>query len=187
MRASTIRFASAEPSPTSDHDAQTLLALYTEYLSFVDQGLLAHFGIGLQEQSGQTPLAMASASLSSAQAGGKTPIRLAVVEGDDQLLGMAGWRELRPGVGELKRFYVRPQARGQGLADQLLDFLITDMRQAGIRTVCLDSAPFMLSAHAFYQRHGFTDCAVYPGSEAPPRWHATWRFMEKSLVDTAQG
>jgi putative acetyltransferase len=57
--------------------------------------------------------------------------------------------------GELKRMYLQPAARGQGLAEQLLQLLETAAAGLGGRQLCLETGPYQAAALAFYARQGF--------------------------------
>ncbi|TNY08616.1 GNAT family N-acetyltransferase, partial [Escherichia coli] len=92
-------------------------------------------------------------------------------------------RPSAPGAGELKRLYVRPQARGLGLGQALVTAALQRAREAGYPRLRLDSARFMASAHALYRQHGFTDCEPYAESEVPPPYWPHWVFMQLSLTD----
>ncbi len=95
----------------------------------------------------------------------------------DALLGCAGVRALdERRVAELKRLYVRPEARGRGIAERLVRAAITFAEDAGYGAVRLDSLPSMGSAQRLYERLGF--------HEIPPYAAVTWpgmRFMELQL------
>ncbi|MBT9503243.1 MAG: GNAT family N-acetyltransferase [Burkholderiaceae bacterium] len=98
-----------------------------------------------------------------------------------QLAGMGGLRRLRPGVAEVKRLYIRPQFRGHKLGELLLRRVLGDAKAFGYERACLDTAPFMRSAHRLYENHGFVDCPAYEGTEVPQAFQARWRFMTRTL------
>lgn len=64
-------------------------------------------------------------------------------------------------VGEVKRMYVRPHARGRGLGDLLIRRLLQDARAAGYHTLKLDTSTSMLAAQRVYARAGFVPCVRY--------------------------
>lgn len=80
---------------------------------------------------------------------------------DGEPLGCAGLLALDPEVGEIKRMYVRPSARGRGLGATLLQALLEQAAARGFRRVRLDTAPELQAARALYQRHGFTPIPPY--------------------------
>ena len=77
--------------------------------------------------------------------------------------------------------FVRPAYRGQGVGRTLLQALLNAARVDGFTSIRLDSARFMLDAHALYRSFGFTDISPYPESEVPPQFHADWLFMARPL------
>jgi putative acetyltransferase len=76
---------------------------------------------------------------------------------DGRLAGVGGV-ELQPGgVGELKRFFVRPEHRGSGVADALITALIRHAREQGAHLLRLETGNKQAAAIAFYRRHGFVE------------------------------
>jgi len=74
---------------------------------------------------------------------------------------------------ELKRMYVRPPARGRGVADALLARIETATRDAGLARLCLETGDRQLAAIRVYSRAGFSRCNC-AGSETPGPRSATW-------------
>ena len=70
-------------------------------------------------------------------------------------------RELGPGVGELKRMYVAPEARGQGIGRALLARLEAEARALGLARLVLESGIRQPEALALYRGAGFTDIPAY--------------------------
>ncbi len=108
---------------------------------------------------------------------------LGYVDGD--LAGMACLKELTPHIGEIKRMYVRPAQRRQGLGRAFIERLLDESREIGYERVRLDSAGFMHEAHAVYHAAGFHEIDAYEGSEIPPEFRKHWVFMEKDLQPEA--
>lgn len=70
----------------------------------------------------------------------------------------AGTVALKPHTaveGELKRLYVRPDFRGQGIGQALVEALLNEARAVGYQRLVLDSHIKMKSAHALYEAAGF--------------------------------
>jgi putative acetyltransferase len=62
---------------------------------------------------------------------------------------------LTPEYGEVKRMYVRPQARGRGLARRLIETLEENAVQQGCRTFMLETGPTQAEALILYERLGY--------------------------------
>lgn len=60
-----------------------------------------------------------------------------------------------PEYGEIKRMYVRPAARGQGLARRLISSLEEKARMHGCSVFMLETGPTMPEALALYERMGY--------------------------------
>jgi DNA-binding MarR family transcriptional regulator/GNAT superfamily N-acetyltransferase len=77
---------------------------------------------------------------------------------------------------ECKRLYVRPAARGEGVANALMDALEHSARETNMKWVYLDSYSGLQSAIALYKKRGYHRCRRY--NDNP---QATL-FMRKRLV-----
>ena len=62
---------------------------------------------------------------------------------------------------ELKRLYVRPAFRGQGVASALVERLLDDAREIGYAYVQLDTLPFLAEAIGLYRKYGFYETPPY--------------------------
>ena len=70
-------------------------------------------------------------------------------------------------VGEVKRLYVRPEARGRALGESLARTLLDAARGAGYRELKLDTLDWMSDARRLYARLGFRECAAYYDNPLP--------------------
>jgi putative acetyltransferase len=78
--------------------------------------------------------------------------------------------------------YVRPQARGQGVADAILARLTQEARDAGLDILRLETGTEQAAAMRFYTRSGFAVCAAFePYAAMPAHAIATSVFLEKHL------
>lgn len=93
-----------------------------------------------------------------------------------QVLGCVGVRDHESTIGELKRLYVRPAARGTGLGRQLALAAIDRARDLGYERLRLDTLPTMGSAIRIYESLGFRDIPPYTFNPIPGA-----RYMELKL------
>jgi len=73
----------------------------------------------------------------------------------DHVLGCIALRPLEPQVAEIKRLFVRPQARGKGIGKALVNAAIATAAQLGYGEIKLDTLPEMEGAIALYKASGF--------------------------------
>jgi ribosomal protein S18 acetylase RimI-like enzyme len=97
------------------------------------------------------------------------------VEGERHL-GMIALRPLDGTFAEMKRLYVRPEARGRGLARRLIARLCDEGKRLNYTELRLDTLPKMGEAQALYETYGFVD--IEPYYETPI---AGTRFMAKKI------
>ena len=82
---------------------------------------------------------------------------------------------------ELKRMYVRPAFRGQGIGRALVRTLTEEARLAGFERMILDSHISMKKAHEIYQAFGFKK--VSPPDDFPEKFKSIVVFMECELIE----
>ncbi len=85
--------------------------------------------------------------------------------------------------GELKRLYVDPQQRGQGLARAVLALLETEAVARGCTRLRLETGPLQPEALALYAATGYQRCGRFGAYADDP----LSVFMQKNLVAQAPG
>jgi putative acetyltransferase len=70
-------------------------------------------------------------------------------------LGMAALVDRGDGSAELKRMFVLPEARGRGIAAELIGALEDFATSNGIRVVQLETGPLQYAAIRLYERSGY--------------------------------
>jgi ribosomal protein S18 acetylase RimI-like enzyme len=73
----------------------------------------------------------------------------------DEVVGSVALREVGDRTLELKRMYLRPEARGRGLGKQLLEIALDYARTNGTEVIRLDTSERMLAAQRLYEANGF--------------------------------
>jgi putative acetyltransferase len=108
-------------------------------------------------------------------------IRFFVARKDGAALGCGGVA-LFAAFAEIKRMYVRPFARGQGVADALMARLIAEARGADLPILRLETGIHSSAAIHFYRRCGFQSCAAFePYASLPANQIAGSAFLEMPL------
>jgi GNAT superfamily N-acetyltransferase len=82
---------------------------------------------------------------------------------DGNVVGCIALKPLEsiPRAGEIKRMYVQPASRGRGIARLLLEAVEDHAKAIGYEWLYLDSKDDLPVAHAFYRKHGYSDCPRY--------------------------
>ena len=81
---------------------------------------------------------------------------------------LAGGVGLRPigepsrRLGEVKRLWVRPDLRRQGVAEALMTAVVDEARRGGFREVYLETGDRQPEAHALYVKTGWTAIDEFP-------------------------
>jgi GNAT superfamily N-acetyltransferase len=100
---------------------------------------------------------------------------------DGDVVGTAAMKRIGPDTAEIKRMWVDPSRRGNGVGREMLDRLVSGAHASRYRRIRLDSPDFMVAAHGLYRSSGFADIGPYPESEIPDEYKPHWLFMERIL------
>lgn len=82
-------------------------------------------------------------------------------------VGCGGLRRFSDGVCEMKRLYVVPPHRSEGVGRAIAEALVNQARVMGYRTMMLDTLPAMDRAQALYAALGFKPAIAYRYNPAP--------------------
>jgi GNAT superfamily N-acetyltransferase len=89
---------------------------------------------------------------------------------DGRAVAGGGVRRLEEGVAEIKRMYVLPEARGQGLGRTLLRALEAAAAELGYDRVRLDTVVELAAALALYRGAGYEPIPNYNGNAYASFW-----------------
>jgi GNAT superfamily N-acetyltransferase len=145
-----IEVAAASPA---DEDARQLLAAYVDEL----HRRLAEGAPDVDRVWGEQDY------------GGSRGLVL-VARRDGVAVGCAGLREHAPSAGEIKRFYVAPEARRCGVGRALLAWVETAARELGYRRVVLDTASPLVEAARLYETSGYAQVAAFNDNPHATHW-----------------
>jgi GNAT superfamily N-acetyltransferase len=100
-----------------------------------------------------------------------------LAEENGACLGCIGLRRISDTIGEIKRLYLRPAARGRGAGRLLAEGIIAAAQRLGYARLRLDTLPDMKEAQALYATLGFEAIAAYRFNPVPGTV-----FLELSLA-----
>lgn len=140
-------------------DVVTVKAIVEDYSDWVRSVLMRDFGISVDDQVGAQALFSDLATVL------KPPGRLYLATLDGEPVGTAGLKQIDAGVGEIKRMYVLPSARGHGVGRMLMERLMSDAGTDGYSTLRLETMNWMTDAVALYRRFGFRETPAYGARE----------------------
>lgn len=149
-----------------DRDIQAVRELFTEYQQWLDVDLcFQEFAQELDNLPGAygAPMGCLLLACEEDQHAGVIGIRSLAIDGAVDLC-------------EMKRLYVRPPWRGDGVGRTLSEAAMGWARQAGYARICLDTLENLSEARALYTSQGFHEIEAYYDNplEAPI-------YMERNL------
>ena len=80
---------------------------------------------------------------------------------NDKTVGCIALKPIGDGVCEMKRLYVRPEARGEGLGRKLVEELIIFAKKSAYQSMKLDTVAKLKEAIHLYRSLGFTETTPY--------------------------
>jgi DNA-binding MarR family transcriptional regulator/N-acetylglutamate synthase-like GNAT family acetyltransferase len=89
---------------------------------------------------------------------------------DGRPVGCGGLKVKEPKLGEIKRMWVSPDARGLGIAQRLLDALESHGNRIGLEKLQLDTNRALKEAHALYSRNGYREISRYNDNPYAHHW-----------------
>lgn len=89
---------------------------------------------------------------------------------DERALACGALKVLGGGIGEIKRMWVSPDARGLGIAQRLLDALERHATQMGVAVLRLDTNRSLTEARALYARNGYREIPAYNDNPYADHW-----------------
>ena len=136
-------------------DVRSLFSEYTDMLVSINPEFHLYLDIQHYNEEKENP------SLKYACPDG----RLYLDVSDDGIArGCIALRKLSDGKGEVKRLYVRPGYRGNGIATALIERIIEDARDIGYKELYLDTLPELENAVRLYKSFGFEETGQYNDS-----------------------
>jgi N-acetylglutamate synthase-like GNAT family acetyltransferase len=84
-----------------------------------------------------------------------------VAKNGDQVIGTIGLKDIGDSQAALRKMFVSAAWRGRelGVAARLLQRLLDESRNRGVRQIYLGTTEKFLAAHRFYEKHGFSEIA----------------------------
>lgn len=96
----------------------------------------------------------------------------------DMPVGCGAIKVLAGGCAEIKRMYVRPIARGQGIGQQILKTIELFAKRTHIHTLRLETGVYQLEAIRLYEKFGFDSIPPFDPYQPDP----LCLFFEKRLL-----
>ncbi len=104
-------------------------------------------------------------------------VQFFVARRDERALGCGGYMLLPEKAAEIKRLFVDPAARGQGVGRGIIRVVEESATQEGVRTLLLETGSKSFEALHLYKSMGFAECGPFALYQPDP----LSVFMVKSL------
>jgi putative acetyltransferase len=101
------------------------------------------------------------------------------------VVGCAALRRVDATTCEMKRVYVRPDARGESLGRRLIERILDEARSAGYSRICLDVLPEFSAAQRIYESLGFQPAAPVTFNPVPGTKYLALELSPSRLADAA--
>jgi GNAT superfamily N-acetyltransferase len=88
----------------------------------------------------------------------------------DECIGCCGLKVKGDGLGELKRMWVAPSARGLGVAQRLLETMEQHAVKMGVEVMQLDTNRKLVAARQLYLRNGYVSIKPYNSNPYAHHW-----------------
>lgn len=95
-------------------------------------------------------------------------VRFFVARDDHRALGCGGYIRMGEDAAEMKRVFVEPAARGQGVGKALVSAIEQAALHEGVRTLFLETGVKSAEALGLYQKAGFEVCAPFADYQPDP-------------------
>jgi putative acetyltransferase len=112
---------------------------------------------------------------------------LILARSGDHAIGCGALRRLSDDVCEMKRLYLRPQARGTGLGRTLAERLVQRAKALGYARMCLDTLLDMHPARRLYVSLGFRETAPYYDNPLPDVVYMELDLANRDQCDCVSG
>jgi putative acetyltransferase len=101
------------------------------------------------------------------------------------VVGCAALRRVDGSTCEMKRVYVRPDARGESLGRRLIERILDEARAAGYSRICLDVLPDFSAAQRIYESLGFQPAAPVTFNPVPGTRYLALELSPSRLANAA--
>ena len=98
--------------------------------------------------------------------------------GNGELLGSIAFRIIAPGHAEIKRMFVRAEARGNGVGRRLLEALENAARRRNVERISLETGIRQPEAIGLYRAFGYRDCPPFGAYTPDPLSLFMTKFLQ---------